>query len=82
MKKLEYQIPFEEGANLSGLLEKLEQEFPNLSIAIEQTSLEDAYLKIAELNNRGTVREQMTDEEFREKLDGYLKSKGSYSRCR
>jgi len=33
--KLTYQIPFEEGVKVGNLLKHLEQNFPNLSFAIE-----------------------------------------------
>ena len=43
--KLVYMVPFESEAKQSVLLRKLES-FPDVIVAVEITSLEDAYLKI------------------------------------
>lgn len=38
-------VPFEHESNMAQVLKQLEG-FPDLSVALEMTSLEDAYLKI------------------------------------
>lgn len=43
--KLVYMVPFENEKKMALLLRKLES-FPDVTVALEMTSLEDAYLKI------------------------------------
>lgn len=43
--KLTYMVPFEHEKKMSVLLKRLET-FPDITVALEMTSLEDAYLKI------------------------------------
>ena len=60
---------------MDSLLRYLEQNFPNLSLAIEQTSLEDAYLKIAKLDNREAVRVDAAHD-YVQKIEKYRKIEG------
>ena len=78
--KLIYQIPFDEGEKMDSLLRYLEQNFPNLSLAIEQTSLEDAYLKIAKLDNSEVVRVEEAHD-YVQKVEKYRKIEGEFNKC-
>lgn len=49
-------VPFESELKMSDLLRKLES-FPDIIIAVEITSLEDAYLKIVKAESIGLVKD-------------------------
>ena len=66
---------------MSQLLMHLEQNYQTLSIAVEQTSLEDAYLKIAKLDNQGTDKDEIGND-YEEKVARYLEVEGRFSCCR
>lgn len=50
--KLVYMIPFGYDFKMSALLRRLES-FPNVIVALEMTSLEDAYIKIVKAEDGG-----------------------------
>jgi ATP-binding cassette, subfamily A (ABC1), member 3 len=50
--KLTYMVPFEHEKKMAELLRRLET-FPDITIALEMTSLEDAYLKIVKAEQGG-----------------------------
>lgn len=47
LSKLIYILPFDQSANFSSLFEKIENQFSELYINVEMTTLEDAYVNIA-----------------------------------
>jgi len=89
-KKLIITVPSTYVHKLSALIEEVEQTVPEASIDIEQNSLEDAFIKIAESDikqEEAKIREMaqqelhMTEEEEKKAMQDYFEYEGRQNCC-